>query len=65
MKMYADLFFMNIFLQKFHRQLHFLFHRHLDNQLILHILKINHIYMYIICYYTVTVYIIHTQAVAV
>lgn len=40
MKTYADLFFMNIFLKEFHGQLHFLLHRHLDYQLILHILRI-------------------------
>lgn len=43
--MYADLFLMNVFLQKFHGQLHFLFHRHLDYQLILHVLKI-HVYVH-------------------
>lgn len=45
--MCADLFFMNVFLQKFHRQLHFLFHRHLGNQFILHILKIKpHVHLH-------------------
>lgn len=30
---------MDVFFKKFHGQLHFLFHRHLHHQLILHILK--------------------------